>query len=82
MSQPSLPFFQSRHFDHSIILLCVRWRIATKFSCRDLVAMMAERGVDISHNTIPRWVQRFVPEFEKRWMWKGRVNSETVKRKC
>jgi transposase-like protein len=29
--------------------------------------MMAERGVDVSHTTIPRWVQRFVPEFEKRW---------------
>jgi putative transposase len=29
--------------------------------------MMAERGVDVSHTTILRWVQRFVPEFEKRW---------------
>jgi transposase-like protein len=29
--------------------------------------MMAERGVDLAHTTILRWVQRFVPEFEKRW---------------
>lgn len=29
--------------------------------------MMAERGVDVSHTTILRRVQRFVPEFEKRW---------------
>jgi len=29
--------------------------------------MMAGRGVDVSHTTILRWVQRFVPEFEKRW---------------
>ena len=29
--------------------------------------MMAERGVDISHTTILRWVQRYVPEFENRW---------------
>jgi transposase-like protein len=29
--------------------------------------MMVERGVALSHTTILRWVQRFVPEFEKRW---------------
>jgi transposase-like protein len=29
--------------------------------------MMAERGVEISHSTILRWVVRYVPEFEKRW---------------
>ena len=28
---------------------------------------MAERGVDVSHTTILRWVQHYVPEFEKRW---------------
>jgi transposase-like protein len=29
--------------------------------------MMAERGLAVSHTTIMRWVQRFVPTFEKRW---------------
>jgi transposase-like protein len=29
--------------------------------------MMAERGVPLSHTTILRWVQQYVPEFEKRW---------------
>lgn len=28
---------------------------------------MTERGVDVSHTTILRWVQCYVPEFEKRW---------------
>lgn len=28
---------------------------------------MAERGVDLAHTTIMRWIQRFVPEFENRW---------------
>lgn len=64
-SLPSL--FRGRHFNHSIIILCVRWYITYKLSYRDLVEMMAERGVDVSHTTILRWVQRFVPEFEKRW---------------
>ena len=29
--------------------------------------MMAERGIIISHSTILRWVQHYVPEFERRW---------------
>ena len=56
-----------RHFDAEIITLCVRWHITYRLSYRDLVAMMAERGVILSHTTIMRWVIRYVPEFEKRW---------------
>jgi transposase-like protein len=29
--------------------------------------MMAERGIVLAHTTILRWVQHYVPEFEKRW---------------
>lgn len=29
--------------------------------------MMAERGISVRHTTILRWVQRYLPEFEKRW---------------
>ena len=29
--------------------------------------MVAERGIDLAHTPILRWVQRYVPEFEKRW---------------
>ena len=28
---------------------------------------MAERGIALAHTTILRWVQRYVPDFEKRW---------------
>jgi transposase-like protein len=41
--------------------------ITYKLSYRDLAEIMAERGVAVSHTTILRWVQRYVPEFEKRW---------------
>jgi transposase-like protein len=59
--------FKGRHFDQEIIVLCVRWYITFKLSFRDLVQMMAERGITLSHPTILRWVQQYVPEFEKRW---------------
>lgn len=69
MNQPphSSSLFHSCHFAPAIIILCVRWYLTYKLSYRDLVEMMAERGVDVSHTTILRWVQSFVPEFEKRW---------------
>jgi transposase-like protein len=59
--------FKGRHFDHEIIVLCVRWYLTFKLSSRDLVQMMAERGIELAHTTILRWVQQYVPEFEKRW---------------
>jgi transposase-like protein len=59
--------FKGRHFDRGIIILCVRWYLRFKLSLRDLVEMMAERGLSRAHTTIMRWVQRYAPEFEKRW---------------
>src|SRR5579863_2913546 len=59
--------FEDRHFDREIIVLCVRWYLRFKVSFRDLVEMMAERGLSMAHTTIMRWVQRYAPEFEKRW---------------
>ena len=59
--------FKGRHFDQEIIVLCVRWYLTFKLSSRDLVQMMAERGIALAHTTILRWVQQYVPDFEKRW---------------
>jgi transposase-like protein len=59
--------YRRRRFDAEIIELGVRWYITYRLSYRDLVAMMAERGIVLSPTTIHRWVIRYVPEFEKRW---------------
>jgi hypothetical protein len=48
MKQPpphASSLFRGRHFDRTVIILCVRWYITYKLSYRDLVEMMAERGV-------------------------------------
>jgi len=59
--------FKGRHFDGQIIVLCVSWYTSFKLSLRDLGIMMADRGVTLTHTTILRWVQHYLPEFEKRW---------------
>jgi transposase-like protein len=53
--------FSGRHFNRSVILLCVRWYLAYNLSLRDLEEMMAERGIRVDHSTIHRWVIRFSP---------------------
>src|ERR1700685_4014072 len=59
--------FKGRHFGQEIIWLGVRWYLRYKLSFRDLAEMMAERGLFLAHTTIMRWIQCYVPEFEKRW---------------
>ena len=43
------PIYCRRRFEGEIIELCVRWYISYRLSYRDLVAMMAERGLIVSH---------------------------------
>jgi transposase-like protein len=72
--------YRGRRFEGEIIELCVRWYITYRLSYRDLVAMMAERGLSLSHTTILRWVIHYVPQFEKRWnRW---ARGVAIKRRC
>jgi transposase, IS6 family len=58
--------FKWRHFEAEIILLCVRWYVRYSLSYRDLEEMMRERGLQVDHTTIYRWVQHYAPELEQR----------------
>ena len=69
--------FAGRHFDREVIILCVRWYLRYKLSFRDLVEMMAERGLNLAHTTILRWVRRYAPEFVKHWNRFGRTTGRS-----
>ena len=58
--------FKWRHFQGEIIVLCTRWYLRYGLSYRDLEEMMAERGLNVDHSTIARWVLAYAPELEKR----------------
>jgi len=66
-AHPRDAIYRGRVFDCDVIELCVRWYISYRLSYRDLVEITAERGVQLAHTTILRWVLRYVPEYEKRW---------------
>jgi IS6 family transposase len=65
MTRNSSPF-KWRHFEPTLILLCVRWYCRYQLSYRDLEEMMREHGLAVDHSTIFRWVQRYAPEINKR----------------
>jgi transposase-like protein len=75
---PVAALFKGRHFNQEIIILCARWYVTYKLSYRDLVNMMAERGIEVAHTTIVRWGQRYVPAFEKGIMSNLTPCSETA----
>ncbi|MBD2309694.1 IS6 family transposase [Chroococcidiopsis sp. FACHB-1243] len=58
--------FKWRHYEPEIILLCVRWYLSYPLSYRQVAEMVNERGMDVHHTTVFRWVQRYVPEIDKR----------------
>jgi len=45
-----------------VIVLAVRWYLRFGLSYRDLEELLAERGVEVDHVTLYRWVQRFAPQ--------------------
>jgi len=54
---------------------CVRWYCKYGISYRDLEEMMAERGLEIDHTTMYRWVQHYAPKLMKRLEWYKRRYS-------
>ncbi|WP_378954258.1 IS6 family transposase [Pelosinus sp. sgz500959] len=58
--------FKWKHFDSEIIMLCVRWYLKYPLSYRMLVEMMQERGLNLTHTIIMRWVHQYSPIISKK----------------
>ena len=53
--------FKGSHFEREIVLWGVRWYVAYPISYRQLEEMMEERGVEVDHSSLNRWVIKYVP---------------------
>src|SRR6201989_796756 len=58
--------FKGRQFTAEVILWAVRWYLMFPISYRDLELMLLDRGVEVDHTTIFRWIQAYAAELEKR----------------
>jgi putative transposase len=57
--------FKGAHFPKEIILMGVRWYVASPLSTRHVEELMKERGVEVDHTTINRWVIKYSPQLEE-----------------
>jgi putative transposase len=53
---------KGHRIEKALILTCVRWYLAYPLSYRNLKEMRRERGVEVDHTNIYRWVQKFTPQ--------------------
>jgi transposase-like protein len=54
-----------------VIVVAVRWYLRFGLSYRDVEELLAERGIEVDHVTVYRWVQRFTPAAGRR----GQIRS-------
>ena len=55
--------FTGYRFPPEVITLAVRWYLRFGLSYRDVEELLAERGIEVDHVTVYRWVHRFALEF-------------------
>jgi hypothetical protein len=55
--------FRGFCFPPDVISVAVRWYLRFNLSYRDVEELLAERGIEVDHVTIHRWVRRFIPLF-------------------
>jgi len=57
--------FKGRHFPKDIILMAVRWKVAYPLSYRHIEELLEERGADVDHSTVQKWVVHYAPLLEQ-----------------
>ena len=60
-SIPARSTFAGFRFPSDVIVLAVRWYLRFGLSYRDVEELLSERGVEVDHVTIYRWMLRFTP---------------------
>src|SRR3978361_136069 len=58
--------FRGRHFEAALIVQAVSWYLRYPPSYRDIEELFLERGMEVDHSTLNRWVLAYAPLIEKR----------------
>ena len=58
---PPRSAFAGFRFPAEVIVLAVRWYLRYGLSYRAVEELLVERGIQVDHVTVYRWVQRFTP---------------------
>ena len=58
--------FKGRHYEAALIVQAVSWYLRYPLSYRDIEELFLERGLEVDHCTLNRWVLAYAPLIEKR----------------
>ena len=67
--------FKGAHFPPLIILMGIRWYPAYPLSTRHVEELLQERGVNVDHSTINRWIIKYSPQLEAEFHRRKRRQS-------
>jgi len=54
--------FKGRHYEATLILQAVSWYLRYPLSYRDIEELFLERGLEVDHSTLNRWVLAYAPD--------------------
>src|SRR5436305_4536974 len=58
--------FKGRHYEAALIVQAVSWYLRYPLSYRDIEELFLERGLEVDHATLNRWVLAYAPLIERR----------------
>ncbi|HHB0225204.1 TPA: IS6 family transposase, partial [Staphylococcus aureus] len=60
-------YFRYKQFDKDVITVAVGYYLRYALSYRDISEILRERGVNVHHSTVYRWVQEYAPILYQIW---------------
>ena len=71
--------FKGRHFPNDLILMAVRWYVSYPLSYRNIEELMEERGVNLDHSTVQKWVVYYSPKLEAEFRKNKKITGQSWK---
>ncbi len=79
-------YFRYKQFNKDVITVAVGYYLRYALSYRDISEILRERGVNVHHSTIYRWVQEYAPILYQIWKkkhkkayYKWRIDETYIK---
>ncbi len=68
-------YFRYKQFNKDVITVAVGYYLRYALSYRDISEILRERGVNVHHSTIYRWVQEYAPILYQIWKKKFKTKA-------
>jgi len=69
-------YFRYKQFNKDVITVAVGYYLRYALSYRDISEILRERGVNVHHSTVYRWVQEYAPILYQIWKKKHVVKED------